>query len=134
MTPADLNEIGAYCPTCWAEYRPGFETCADDGTRLVPGAAPPREARPPEPVLAPQPEAPPRRWIRVATVAKEDEAVLLAGFLRSAGVDAVTDPDLPLGGYYGSEIQARLLQGIHVLVPEDQADAARASLAEVDRP
>jgi hypothetical protein len=30
----------AHCPTCLAEYRPGFDVCADCGTPLVAGPAP----------------------------------------------------------------------------------------------
>jgi hypothetical protein len=30
----------SYCPNCLAEYRPGFDTCADCGVTLVRGPAP----------------------------------------------------------------------------------------------
>ena len=51
MTRRDggIDEVGAHCPKCEAEYRPGFTTCADCGVPLVPGpAASPRDSEPPE--------------------------------------------------------------------------------------
>jgi hypothetical protein len=36
----------AYCPACGAEYRSGFERCADCGAALVEGTPPPRPRTP----------------------------------------------------------------------------------------
>lgn len=86
---ADANRAAAHCPVCSAEYREGFEVCADDGSRLERGPAQ-ESARPEEPEPA-DPEIPPfsaedpaielGRWQQV-------EADLLVAKLRSQGVDA----------------------------------------------
>src|SRR5262245_28563266 len=53
MTPtasgsADPGDVGAKCPSCGAECRPGFDACADCGVPLVfgPGREHERTARP----------------------------------------------------------------------------------------
>jgi hypothetical protein len=38
----------SHCPNCLAEYRRGFDVCADCGTALVPGPAPVTEEHAPE--------------------------------------------------------------------------------------
>jgi hypothetical protein len=119
------DEAAAHCPTCGAEYRAGFEVCADDGALLVPGPAPQSEPssgrdRP----VTPPPAGPPVRWVEVASFSREEEARLLAGRLEAEGVPARTYPEEP-GDYYGAGTSAMLGQPIHVLVPELRVLEAR---------
>jgi hypothetical protein len=46
------EEVGGHCPICLAVYRPGFDTCADDGTPLVPGPAPGRSGSTNDPAVS----------------------------------------------------------------------------------
>jgi hypothetical protein len=121
-----IDAVGGYCPTCGAEYRPGFETCADDGTPLVPG---PRPEPSPEPVLATEPDGlPGSRWVPVARFMREEEAHLLAGRLQSEGIEATVYPAWQ-GGYYGESVTLP----ISVLVPEHRLLEAREIVEEIQR-
>jgi hypothetical protein len=121
-----LDTVGGYCPTCGTEYRPGFDTCADDGTPLVPG---PRPEPSPEPVPAPEPTGMPgSRWVPVARFMREEEAHLLAGRLRSEGIEAAVYPAWQ-GGYYGESVNLP----ISVLVPEHRLLEAREMVGEIER-
>jgi hypothetical protein len=89
---ADANRAAAHCPVCSAEYRVGFEVCADDGSRLEPGpareSARPEEPKPTAPEIplfsAEDPAIELGRWQQV-------EADLLVAKLRSQGVDALDE-------------------------------------------
>jgi hypothetical protein len=72
------------------------------------------------------------RWIRVATFLREDEARLLAGRLRSEGIDARTEPE-EIGTYYGPNVEALMRHGIDVMVPEDRAVEARELVETLQR-
>jgi hypothetical protein len=122
-----LNDAAAHCPVCGTEYRPGFEVCADDGTRLVPGPAP-GGFRPPEPPPDPPADAgvPAGDWKPVARFSSEDEARLLAGRLDAEGIEARIFPE-QRGGYYGGGIVAAAVHGpIDVLVHEERLLEAEA--------
>jgi hypothetical protein len=109
MSPMDdesLNTVGSHCPTCGQEYRPGFTVCADDGTELVPGPAPVPEEDDGEPDVGGGAEradvadlssdvGPP---VELGTFPIQD-AVLLAGRLRSLGVPAMSESDVDLNPY-----------------------------------
>ena len=124
------DEVASHCPTCGAEYRPGFEVCADDGTRLVIGAAP---QDPPEANSPPQaPVDPPVRWVAVASFAREEEARLLSGRLEAEGVPARIDPE-GRAYYYGPGTSAMLGQPIRVLVPENRELETRLIVEELER-
>lgn len=119
----DLNRPASHCPTCGAEYREGFDVCADDGTPLVPGPARSSADAPPA-VEAPAAPEPPRRWQRVASFLWEEEARLLAGRLDAEGIPARVFPE-DAGTYYGKATTAFLGKPWDVLVPEERAtDAA----------
>ncbi len=129
----DLNRVAAYCPACGAEYREGYDVCADDGTALLPGPAP-EEFTPPGP--APEPEAPRittgARWVRVRGYMTEEEARLAAGRLETDGIPARIYPE-EFGMYYGSAVTAIMRDGIDVLVPEDRLLEARQALEALER-
>jgi hypothetical protein len=123
---SDLTDVGGYCPTCGAEYRPGFDTCADDGTPLVPGP-PPQTS--PEPAVTQQPTGlPGSRWVPVASFSREEEAHLLAGRLQSEGIQATVYPAWQ-GSYYGESVNLP----ISVLVPEHRVLEAREIVEEIER-
>lgn len=43
MTGPASDDIGGHCPRCGADYRPGFDVCADCGILLVSGPGPAHE-------------------------------------------------------------------------------------------
>ena len=124
------DRAAAYCPTCLAEYREGFDVCADDGTVLLPG-----------PVPAPEEEtdAPERpriqtgaRWQKLMDIGNEEHARLLAGRLESEGIPVTLSPDR-LYEFYGPGTGAVLGQAIELYVPEDQILRARQVIEELER-
>jgi hypothetical protein len=99
MDDDDLNAVGARCPVCGQEYRPGFTVCADDGAELVPGPAPaPADAGEEDALGAERTDVddlssehgPP---VELGTFPVMD-AVLLAGRLRSLGIPAMAEADV----------------------------------------
>ncbi len=109
MAEDDPFEAAAHCPNCRAEYRAGFETCADCGSALVRGPAPPEE-EPGHPDA--WQEATARAWAPARGASEEhpepvelcrlpfDQAHMLAGRLRQEGFEVdVTDSVYPGGGY-----------------------------------
>ena len=80
-------EAAAHCPRCGAEYRAGFDRCADCNVELVAGPAPRDRAEAPGEWLAKPPEHP-----DVATLCRLpfEDATLLVGALRDAGIHAGT--------------------------------------------
>lgn len=131
----DLNRAAAYCPTCLAEYREGFDVCADDGTALIPGP-PPEDLQIPTTQSeseVPRPEPTPgARWVRVTAYLHEDQARLAAGRLEADGIPARIYPE-EFGMYYGSAVTAIMRDGIDVLVPEDRLLEARELIEELER-
>jgi hypothetical protein len=61
-----------------------------------------------------------------------DEALLLAGRLRAEGIEARIHPDVP-STVYGRETGAMFGQPTEVLVPEEDAEAARRVIEEIGR-
>lgn len=121
----DFTEVGGHCPVCGSEYRPRFDTCADDGTSLVRGPAPEQgpwsEPRGREPV--PVPAGP---QVAAVTRLPWEEAWLLAGRLQSEGIAAsVYPPD------YNSAYGETIAVGFEVMVPEDRAADAQAVLESI---
>jgi hypothetical protein len=110
----DLNAVGGHCPVCGAEYRPGFTVCADDGAELVPGPAPVQPERPVD-----GEDVEPGEWrsgaarTDVADLTSElgppielgafpvQDALLLAGRLRSVGIPAMAESDASDAPYRG---------------------------------
>jgi hypothetical protein len=133
---ADLNRAAAYCPTCGAEYREGFDICADDDTTLIPGPLPEDfelpAAEETEPEFArPQPTTG-ARWVRAKSYLHEEEARLAAGRLEADGIPARIYPE-EFGTYYGSAVTAIMRDGIDVMVPEDRLLEARERIEELER-
>ena len=138
MGDDSLNTVGAHCPTCGQEYRPGFTVCADDGTDLVPGPAPvpdedtesdeeaPRGvARTDVPDLSSE-HGPPAilgSW-------PAQDAILLAGRLRAAGIRAMAESDVDHNPYHlpsmGGSVRV-------LVVPEDLERARRITQRVLDR-
>ena len=123
-------DAASHCPACGAEYRPGFDTCADDGTRLVPGPVPEPSPQAPRPPEIPEPR---RTWRPVAAFHREDEARLLAGRLESDGIEARVFPE-DAADYYGPGTSALLGRPFEVLVPEGREGEAARVIAELRSP
>lgn len=122
------EEVGGHCPKCLAEYRPGFDRCADDGTELVPGPAPSI----PEPSDEPVPSGPAPRWTPVAELRDPDVARLLCGRLQSEGIEALIFPE-EFATFYGRMTGAMLGQMVQVLVPEEQVKEAQHLMRVIER-
>jgi hypothetical protein len=140
----DLNTVGGHCPRCGAEYRRGFDTCADCEIPLVPGPAPeatsdfdhiPSEGD----RLADSDEVQPV----AVTALPWEEAWLMAGRLKADGIPARVFPDsqeLPISLAQGFPPTRGSLDGIglgrwtfEVMVPEKYADEARRIVAQYRR-
>lgn len=120
----NLNEAAAHCPECGAEYRPGFDTCADDGTRLVPGPVPEPI---PEAVRAPEALG---RFVPVVVVDTLQEAHLIAGRFESDGIKAFIDPPFVATESIGGA--SRIVHGFKVLVPEGRREEAASVLRSLE--
>ena len=121
-----LRDVGGHCPTCLTEYRPGFEACANDGSRLLPGPVPPEPPR-----KRRKPVGPPLRWVPVAVYSDLEPAQLMAGLLESEGIDARLDPP-DVMSYYGRGTARFLGYRIKVLVLEHRQAEAAEIVAEVE--
>jgi hypothetical protein len=120
-----------YCPNCGAEYRPGFDTCADCNVALVddPPAAPAEDPQPQKDVAR----------VEVMRTGRSIDADLATGYLQARGLDAVV-----WGSGLGKwRLEAGLTEvtgvpspfnAYRVMVPEDQEDEARMLLADGDEP
>ena len=110
----DTNVASAHCPTCRMEYRSGFDTCADDGTALVAGPVPVPGDHHPEPTVLCRLPA--------------EEAVLLAGALEAAGIEAMAENQ----GYRFPYVNSPTLSGEqNVLVPAARLEDARQVAREL---
>ena len=114
----------SYCPDCLAEYRPGFDTCADCGVELVRGPAPVTEAHAPADTEhhAHPTEEGHQVPVVLATLPRL-EAQILAGRLQAEGVVASADEPALMSAYGGALPEARM---IRVWVLRSQLDEARA--------
>ena len=118
----DLNAVGGHCPRCGTEYRPGFTECADCRVPLVAGPAPPRV--PPARTPREDRPAPAGDLVRVGSWPWQ-EAWLMAGRLRSDGIDARVEPD-----DYASAYGTLLRQAFDVVVPRGELAEARRIAAQ----
>ena len=116
-------EAAAHCPRCGAEYRAGFDRCADCDVELVAGPAPRDPAEPRADQLPKPPEHP--DIVTLCRLPFED-ATLLAGALRDAGIHAGT-PD-----YENRNLSWILPPKLFdVLVEKDQLEQAREIAAAI---
>jgi hypothetical protein len=100
-----------FCPVCEAEYEPGIETCADDGTQLV-------ERLTPENTLHDNSEA---RFVPLHNVGSPAEAEMVADILTQNGVRAAVQS----GGMDAfSPLLSAASPGAMVLVDERDFDRA----------
>jgi len=113
----------SYCPNCLAEYRPGFDTCADCGVTLVRGSAPVTEEHATADTKSHAHPAEARHQVPVvlATLPRL-EAQILAGKLQAEGLVASADEPALMSAYGGALPEARM---IRVWVLESQLDEAR---------
>ncbi|MGZ4148371.1 MAG: hypothetical protein ACXVPL_11795 [Actinomycetota bacterium] len=113
-----------HCPNCLAEYRPGFDTCADCGHHLVPGPAPVTEEHAPERTKQHPHPTEDRHEVPVVLCRLPNmEARVLVGKLEAEGLVASVD-EPALNTAYGTTTlpDARMLR---VWVLESQMDQAR---------
>jgi hypothetical protein len=122
------EEVGGHCPVCLAEYRPGFDACADDGTALLPGPAPSS----PDRIDEPEPSGPAPRWTPVAEFRDPDVARLLCGRLQSEGIEARIFPE-EFATFYGRLTGAMMGRMVQILVPEEQVKEARHLIRQIER-
>jgi hypothetical protein len=101
-----------FCPVCEAEYEPGIETCADDGTELV-------ERLTPENTLHDNSEA---RFMPLHNVGSPAEAEMVADILTQNGIRVAVQS----GGMDAlSPLLSATSPGAMVLVDERDLDRAR---------
>jgi hypothetical protein len=113
-----------HCPNCLAEYRPGFDTCADCGVALVPGPAPVTEEHAPADTRHHPPPTEDRHQVPVVLATLPSlEAQLLAGKLQAEGLVASADEPALMSAYGGALPESRM---IRVWVLESQLEQARA--------
>ena len=112
-----------HCPNCLAEYRPGFDTCADCGVKLVPGPAPVTEEHAPADTRhRPHPTEDRHQVPVVLATLPPLEAQLLAGRLQAEGLVASADEPALMSAYGGALPESRM---IRVWVLESQLEQAR---------
>ena len=112
-----------HCPNCLAEYRPGFDTCADCGVTLVPGPAPVTEEHAPADTRhRPHPTEDRHQVPVVLATLPPLQAQLLAGRLQAEGLVASADEPALMSAYGGALPESRM---IRVWVLESQLEQAR---------
>ncbi len=114
----------SHCPNCLAEYRPGFDVCADCGVKLVRGPAPVTEEHAPTDTRGHSHPSEDRNDVPVVLGSfARLQAQLLVGKLQAEGLVASAD-EPALGLVYGNALpDARM---IRVWVLESQSQEARA--------
>lgn len=111
-----------YCPSCRDEYRPGFDTCADCGDRLVEELMPQEEPAPRE-----KDHSPGKGWVKLVNVLDDHEADLVLELLKSEGIPVLKKAQDASGGLSvvkGNEI------GVDLYVPYAAMRAARTILRQ----
>jgi hypothetical protein len=90
----DISAIASHCPQCGAEYRLGFDTCADCGIPLEPG---PAEATADDDGIRRSPNLDwtkgPGVDIAVVDTRPWDDAWILRDTLEEEGIPALVHPD-----------------------------------------
>jgi hypothetical protein len=113
----------SHCPNCLAEYRPGFDTCADCGIALVLGPAPLTEEQAPPRTKGHRHPTEDRNEVPVVLCQiPQIEAQVLVAKLQAAGLVATVD-EPALWSPYGMAIS--VTAGLRVWVLESQLEQAR---------
>lgn len=114
----------SHCPNCLAEYRPGFDTCADCGIALVAGPAPVTEEHAPHDTKGHRHPSEDRHQVPVVLASLPRlQAQILVGKLQAEGLVASADEPALLSAYGGALPESRI---IRVWVLESQLDEARS--------
>ena len=134
MSTTGSNVAVAHCPVCGAEYRSGFERCADDDAALEPGPAP--EAGADEPRADAWEAATNRVWnapkrpaskhqvpVELCQLGRAD-AHLVLGILEAEGIEADVQDALTEYGFGNAAFPSR------VFVNGEQLEDARAIYRE----
>jgi hypothetical protein len=112
----------SHCPNCLAEYRQGFDTCADCGIPLVPGPAPVTEEHAPDHIKGHSHPVEDRDDVPVVLgIFPRLQAQILAGKLQAEGLVASADEPTLLA--YGDALPEG--RDIRVWVLESQLNEAR---------
>ncbi len=106
-----------HCPACNAEYREGFDTCADCSVPLLHGP-PPRLAEPSHEMA----------WAPLCTISLETEAQLIQGMLETAGVPC----EIESLKFHAEPVNFGGLSRVRIHVPEGKLGEARKLLADHD--
>ena len=108
----------SHCPNCLAEYRPGFDTCADCGIPTVPGPAPVTEDHAPHDTKAHRHPTHDRYEVPVILARLPRlEAQILVTKLQAEGLVASAD-EPALMTAYGAALLALVGTGEYTSVPE----------------
>jgi hypothetical protein len=133
---SSLNAVGGHCPVCGQEYRPGFTVCSDDGAELVPGPGPVDPVERERGVVWEPPGAEGLRAIgrtedppvdlgadpMVLGSWRLQEALLIAGLLRSSGIPALAEHDQEFGPFLVLDVMRPRL--VKVFVRADDLERA----------
>ena len=113
----------SHCPNCLAEYRPGFDTCADCGIALVGGPAAVTEEHAPDRTRGHRHPTEHRHELPIVLGRlPRVEAQILVGKLQSEGLVASADEPALMSAYGGALPESRM---IRVWVLESQLAEAR---------
>jgi hypothetical protein len=113
----------SHCPNCLAEYRSGFDVCADCDIPLLRGPAPVTEEHAPEHTRGRGHPTEPRNEVPVVLGRlPRVEAQILVGKLQSEGLVASADEPALMSAYGGALPESRM---IRIWVLESQLDEAR---------
>ena len=113
----------SHCPNCLAEYRAGFDACADCGIALAHGPAPVTEEHAPDHTRGHRHATEERNEVPVVLGRlPRVEAQILVGKLQAEGLVASADEPALMSAYGAALPDARM---IRVWVLESQLEQAR---------
>ena len=108
-----------YCPECGAEYRPGFDRCADCDVALVPEPPPEEDHRA-------------TTYVQVFATSQTDVIPVIKSLLRGADIPFETDGEAMMNLFPSDllgPVWSRPRGEVRFHVPESWADEARELLA-----